>query len=171
MATSDSTEETAVTNGTMEIDAETPRQGITIRELGPQETGLAFKAMIALGRRIRTKSHMVDQINQIQRQEGYRLVASFEAGDTDAASIVGFRVLHNMAWGRFMYLDDVATREEYRGRGHGGALLDWCIAFARRQGCAEIHIDSAMHRADAHRLYVNKRFNIASHHFGQRLED
>lgn len=144
---------------------------ITIRELSPEETGLAYKAMLALGRRIAGKQQMIDQINNLQRSEGYRIIAAFEPGDPEAASIIGFRILHNMAWGRFMYLDDVVTREEYRGHGHGGRLIDWCLNYARQQGCAEVHLDSAMHRADAHRLYVNKRFNIGSHHFGQRLED
>lgn len=138
-----------------------------IRELPAEETHLAYKAMLALGRSIRDKDEFVRRINEEQRPEGYRLVASFEEGDDAAAGVIGFREAHNLAWGHHVYLDDVVTRDDYRGRGHGSALLAWVMEEAARLGCEEVHLDSGQHRHDAHRLYLNQHFHLHSHHFGR----
>ena len=139
-----------------------------IRELGHEETHLAYRAILDLGRSVRSKTEFVDRIN-VQRAEGYRMVASFEAGSDAAAAVIGFREGHNLAWGHYLYLDDVVTREDHRGRGHGGALMAWIVEEATSLGCDEIHLDSGLHRHDAHRLYMNSRMHLHSHHFGRKV--
>src|SRR3954465_6970234 len=57
-----------------------------------------------------------------QRAAGYRLVGSFEPGEDDAAGGRRFRVQGNLAWGRHLYVDDLITRADRRGRGHGAGL-------------------------------------------------
>lgn len=101
-----------------------------------------------------------------QRAEGYRLAFLRDAGAVRA--VVGFRLGHNLAWGRFLYIDDLITDETSRSRGRGGELFDWCVELARREGCAQLHLDSGVWRYDAHRFYLRKRMSISSHHF--RLE-
>jgi GNAT superfamily N-acetyltransferase len=104
-----------------------------------------------------------------QRAEGYRLAFIREAGSVRAA--VGFRLGHSLAWGRFLYIDDLVTDERARSRGFGGELFDWCIAFARGEGCRELHLDSGVQRFGAHRFYLEKRMRISSHHFALDLGD
>ena len=149
-----------------QISAEPPR---TIRELSPEETGLAFDAMRALRIAQGEESAFVERVNGLQRPEGYRLLAAFEEGEGDAAAVAGFRVGHNLAWGRYLYVDDLSTREDARRRGHGRALLDWLLEEARRLGCDELHLDSGvgLDRADAHRLYLNSGLVISAHHFAR----
>ena len=79
-------------------------------------------------------------------------------------AVAGFRVLHNLAWGDALYVDDLSTLAEARGRGHGRALLDWCAAEGERLGCHELHLDSGVgpEREDAHRLYLNTRLRITA---------
>jgi GNAT superfamily N-acetyltransferase len=101
-----------------------------------------------------------------QRPEGYRLAFLRDASGVRA--VAGFRIGHNLAWGRYLYIDDLVTDAAARSAGLGGELFDWCVAFARREGCAQLHLDSGVHRFDAHRFYLRKRMRIASHHF--RLE-
>ena len=146
----------------------TVEEGREIRELGHDETHLAYRAVLDLGRSVRSKTQFVDRIN-VMRSEGYRLVASFEDGHEQAAAIIGFREGHNLAWGHYLYLDDVVTREDHRGRGHGGALMAWIEQEARSLGCDEIHCDSGLHRHDAHRLYMNSGMHLHSHHFGRKF--
>ncbi len=138
-----------------------------IRELAPEETGLAYEAMLELRPGIGPRKQFVKRINEVQRPEGYRLVALFVDGQEQAASVGGFRVIHFLAWGDAMYLDDLSTRADFRGRGHGGRLLDWCTAEARRLGLGQFHLDSGVgiDRMAAHRLYLNKGMRISSHHF------
>jgi GNAT superfamily N-acetyltransferase len=101
-----------------------------------------------------------------QRAEGYRLAFIREADAVRA--VAGFRIAHNLAWGRFLYIDDLVTDAAFRSRGFGDPLFDWCVSFARQERCGAVHLDSGVQRFDAHRFYLRKRMWISSHHF--RLE-
>jgi GNAT superfamily N-acetyltransferase len=142
-----------------------------IRELAAGETHLAYKAMLELRPHIGSAFDFEQRVDTVQRPEGYRLIASFVDGDEQAAGAAGFRVLHYLAWGHALYCDDLTTRPEHRGQGHGGRLLDWMIEEAQRLGCGEFHLDSGVgaDRTDAHRLYFNKRMRISSYHFSRRV--
>jgi GNAT superfamily N-acetyltransferase len=143
-----------------------------IRELLPPDTGLAFEAMRALRIEIADREAFALRVDEGQRPEGYRLVAAFEEGEADAAAVAGFRTGHNLAWGHYLYVDDLSTRPEARGRGHARALLDWLLEEAKRLGCDQLHLDSGvgLDRADAHRLYLNAGYVIAAHHFARPVD-
>jgi GNAT superfamily N-acetyltransferase len=140
-----------------------------VRELLPPETGLAFEAMRALRTDLADEDAFVRRVDQVQRPEGYRLTAAFEDGEERAVAVAGFRLGHNIAWGRFLYVDDLSTIPEGRRRGHGRALLDWLLEEAGRQGCDQLHLDSGvgLDRADAHRLYLNAGMVISAHHLAR----
>ena len=142
-----------------------------IREILPPDTRLAFAAMRELRPQVGDETEFVRRVDEVQRAEGYRLVGAFEDGTEDAMAVAGFRVGHMLAWGRFLYVDDLSTLPTARRRGHAGALLDWLAAEARRLGCDELHLDSGVgaDRSDAHRLYLNAGLRITSHHFARRL--
>jgi GNAT superfamily N-acetyltransferase len=140
---------------------------VKIRELRPEETALAYRAMLELRPQVGTEREFVARVNELQRPEGYRLVGSFAEGDAQAAAAAGFRTAHFLAWGYALYVDDLSSRPGFRRQGHSGALLDWLLAEAHRLGCAQLHLDSGVgpDREEAHRLYLNKRLRISSHHF------
>jgi GNAT superfamily N-acetyltransferase len=140
------------------------------RELHVGESHRAALALLELRPRLESIDRMTSQIDA-QRADGYRIVASFEGGDEDAAAVAGFRVSHNLAWGRFTYVDDLVTRAALRGRGHADAVMAWVEREARRQGCGELHLDSGVgpDRADAHRFYFRHGMRINSYHFGRAL--
>ncbi len=141
----------------------------TIRELSEQETHLAYPALLELRPHLDAREHMVEIINTRQRPEGYRLIGSFVEGREEAVAVAGFRLLHSLAWGRFLYVDDLSTCAEYRRQGHGERLMQWLDEEARRLGCDQLHLDSGVQRHDAHRLYLNQRMQITAHHFGRVL--
>jgi GNAT superfamily N-acetyltransferase len=85
-------------------------------------------------------------------------------------AVAGFRLLENLAWSRFLYVDDLVTLASHRSRGHGQQVLEWLIAQAREQRCDELHLDSGVQRFGAHRFYLANRLNITSHHFALRLD-
>jgi GNAT superfamily N-acetyltransferase len=136
-----------------------------VRELLPPETELAYDAMRALRPRWDDRTAWVARVDELQRADGYRLVAAFEEGAVVA--VAGFRLGHNLAWGRFIYVDDLSTLPAARGRGHAEALLRWIFDEAQRLGCDEVHLDSGStpERWAAHRLYHRVGMNISSHHF------
>jgi GNAT superfamily N-acetyltransferase len=137
-----------------------------VRELLPPDTGLAFEAMRALRTRYTDSEAWVARVDELQRPDGYRLVAAFDDGE-EAVAVAGFRLGHNLAWGRFIYVDDLSTLPAGRGRGHGEALLRWIFDEARRLECDQVHLDSGSvpERWAAHRLYHRVGMNISSHHF------
>lgn len=100
--------------------------------------------------------------------EGYKL--AFIEKDDMAASIIGFRYQLYLFNGKHIYIDDLSTLPEYRGKGYAGALLDYVVDIAKEKGYNMVTLDSGHHRSDAHRLYLNKRFIISSHHFTLKLE-
>ena len=126
--------------------------------------------MSALRTHYTDEAEFVRRVDEVQRTEGYRIVGAFE-GDRCVA-VAGFRVIHNLAWGDTLYVDDLSTLPEARGRGYGRALLEWCREEGTRAGCAEFHLDSGVgpEREDAHRLYFNTGLRITSYHFAAPLE-
>jgi GNAT superfamily N-acetyltransferase len=142
---------------------------VHLRELLEGETHLAFEAARELRPSLESAEAFVTRVDTIQRPEGYRLVGAFLEGSDTAVAFTGFRVLHNLAWGHVLYIDDLGTLPAARGQGAGRALLDWCLDEARRLGCDQLHLDSGFgpDRADAHRLYLNAGYRLSSHHFAR----
>ena len=141
-----------------------------IRELQPGEEALAAAALLELRPHLGDPAALAERA-AAQRARGYRIVAVFESGEREAAAAAGFRVSENLAWGRHLYVDDLSTRSACRGRGHGALLMRWLAEQARRDGCAELHLDSGVgpERESAHRLYFGERMRIASYHFTRVL--
>lgn len=100
-------------------------------------------------------------------QTGYRLAYIADAGKAVAA--IGFRELQFLFNGKHFYIDDLSTLPDHRGHGYGGRLLDFVAGMARERGFEVITLDSGFHRHDAHRLYLNKGFQIASLHFSKKI--
>ncbi|OJV13769.1 MAG: GNAT family N-acetyltransferase [Dyadobacter sp. 50-39] len=100
-----------------------------------------------------------------------RQIIFIEDGTPDAAAVAVFETGYNLFRGKYIYLDDLSTLPSQRGKGYAGMLLDWIADYARREGFNEIHLDSGVNaaRTDAHRLYLNKRFQVASLHFVARV--
>jgi GNAT superfamily N-acetyltransferase len=128
-----------------------------------------FQLMAQLRTHLASPEDFVACVRRQQAQAGYRL-AAVEA-DGRPVALAGFRIGEYLAWGKAMYVDDLVTHAEVRSQGHGGALLDWLIETARREGCEQLHLDSGVQRFDAHRFYLMKRMRITSHHFQLGLTD
>lgn len=98
-----------------------------------------------------------------QMQDGYQLLAA--ATEDRVAAVAGFRISQNLAWGRFLYVDDLVTDSAKRSMGYGELLMRWLIERAQAERLDELHLDSGVQRFDAHRFYLTQRMKISSHHF------
>lgn len=105
---------------------------------------------------------------QSQRDDGYRLVYVEEEGDP--VGVAGFRILEMLSRGRFLYVDDLVTAEEHRGRGFGTQLVEWLIDHAREAGCRRVDLDSGVQRGQAHRFYHARGFQKSALHFKKPLD-
>jgi len=99
--------------------------------------------------------------------QGYCL--TFVEAEGEVTAVAGYRLLENLAWGKFLYVDDLVTREADRSKGYGAALFDWLVALAAKEGCAQFHLDSGVQRFGAHRFYLANRMDITAHHFAMKV--
>jgi len=105
---------------------------------------------------------------RLQQSEGYVLAGLWD-GDSVCA-VAGFRLGNNLAWGKYLYVDDLVTDGTRRSKGHGKRLLDWLCAHAREEACDQLHLDSGVQRFAAHRFYLRDgHMSITSHHFQLEL--
>ena len=110
-----------------------------------------------------------DRLYEAAHPQGYRVAALFE-GDKCRA-VAGYRLYTNLFRGKQLYIDDLVTSEQSRSNGYGRALNTYLRDRARSSDCDSLQLDSALHRADAHRFYFRERYKIRSFHFESVLDD
>ncbi|HEY5915497.1 MAG TPA: GNAT family N-acetyltransferase [Verrucomicrobiae bacterium] len=109
-------------------------------------------------------------ISRVRRQAAngnYALAYAHDAGHVK--SVAGFRLTESLFYGPFLYVDDLVTDQAARSKGHGDALFDWLVDYARKNGCLALALDSGVQRFAAHRFYLRKRMDILCHHFALKL--
>jgi GNAT superfamily N-acetyltransferase len=118
---------------------------------------------------LRPKLNFEDLLPQVRRQEAqsYKILALRKGSEIQ--SVAGFRFCEFLAWGKILYIDDLSTLSSARGNGFAGELLNFLIELAKTKGCNGIHLDSGYARHTAHRLYLQKGFQLSSHHFSLEL--
>lgn len=102
---------------------------------------------------------------QTQTAESYRLVALWDNGQV--VTLAGYRIQHNLVHARHLYVDDLVTRDDLRGKGYGERLLDWLKREAQRLECGKLILDTPLSNVLGHRFYYRQglvasalRFNI-----------
>ena len=134
------------------------------------ESDSEIKSCFPVLSQLRTDLSEEDFLIQAKRQiNGGRYSLSYLLAEGQIVAVAGFWISECLAWGKFLYVDDLVTGESYRNAGHGEALLDWLIGQARDNDCAQLHLDSGVQRFAAHRFYLRQRMSITSHHFALKI--
>lgn len=130
---------------------------------------LTISACYPVMKALRPHIAETDFLPQVRRQEqsGYRL--AYIEDEKSVVAVAGFRTGENLAWGRFLYVDDLVTHNAHRSRGYGSALLEWLRHQAIERGCKQLHLDSGLQREAAHRFYLREKMNKTSFHFTHNL--
>jgi GNAT superfamily N-acetyltransferase len=137
-----------------------------VREMvSEEETAATFPVMRQL-RPYLEEGVYAERIERM-RGDGYRLAAVLDDGRVTC--VAGFRIQDFLYTGRHLYVDDLVTDEAARSGGHGKRMMDWLVAKAKRSGCEQLHLDSGVGRADAHRFYFREGMRISSYHFAKEL--
>ncbi|MGH9192650.1 MAG: GNAT family N-acetyltransferase [Acidimicrobiales bacterium] len=121
-----------------------------LRELRPHLTVETFEAVCAEG-----------------RPQGLRFTAAYHGGT--CVGVAGWRIVATTATLRKLYVDDLVTTADTRSTGVGRTLLGALAQRAEAAGCTALDLDSAVHRADAHRFYMREGLTIGAFHFGRLL--
>jgi GNAT superfamily N-acetyltransferase len=101
-------------------------------------------------------------LNRIRHQqsEGFHLAY---LQNQQILAVAGFRMFDSLVSGKTLYIDDLVSLPEMHGKGYGGQLLKWLLAYAKKAGCVMATLDSGHHRFAAHRFYLNNCFKIRYH--------
>lgn len=102
-------------------------------------------------------------VRRMMVTDRYQLAAVYDGGTVRA--VAGYRLMEMFYCGKIMYVDDLNTDEHCRSRGYGKMLMDWLKAEAKELGCAELHLDTGVHREHTHRFYFRERLTINCYHF------
>jgi len=150
---------------TRETTGKNPISRIVVAESDTQIDG-CFTVMAELRPHL-TRESFLQQIKR-QVEQGHFQLAYLENG-AEVRAVAAFRIGENLAWGRYLYVDDLVTRASDRSHGYGAELFCWLTDYARGQGCDQLHLDSGVLRHGAHRFYLSNRMDITSFHFAMRL--
>jgi GNAT superfamily N-acetyltransferase len=131
------------------------------------EIARVYPVMRELRPHVASAAEFLERVRRQQKQSGWRLICVEDAGVPVA--VAGFRISEWLAWGKALYVDDLICLESHRGQGFAEALMHWMEELARKEGCAEFHLDSGTHRLAAHRFYHRLKLGIASFHFQKKL--
>ncbi len=126
-----------------------------------------YPVMRELRPHIKTEAEFLERVKRQMREGGYRLIYVEDGAVPVAAA--GFRFTEYLFSGKILYVDDLICREGHRGRGFADALMQWMEDLARREGCAQFHLDSGTQRLAAHRFYHRRKLAISSFHFQKPL--
>lgn len=118
------------------------------------------------------RPHIVIQqfLSWMRNQEKIGFQLAYVREPTSVVAVAGFRISENLAWGKFVYVDDLITLSTHRSKGYGAALLAWLIDYAEQNGCAQLHLDSGVQRKDAHRFYEREGMTLMGYHFSQQIQ-
>lgn len=109
-------------------------------------------------------------LEQVMQQAGHNYRLSYMQDDNHkVVAVAGFRISHSLAWGNYLYIDDLVTDESERSKGYGRQMLDWLFEHARQHHCQQLHLDSGVQRKDAHRFYEREGMSNVSHHYAIKL--
>lgn len=133
-------------------------------------TDSELKETFPVMKQLRTHLNEDQYLTMVNRQRhtgNYEVAAVIEDGDVKC--VAGYRVSECLAYGRFLYVDDLVTGENSRSKNYGKQMMDWLVDEAKRLGCSQLHLDSGVQRHSAHRFYLRERMDITAFHFGLKL--
>jgi GNAT superfamily N-acetyltransferase len=137
---------------------------IQFTDIGPDDPRLAADILPVL-RELRP--HLTAESLASIYAEGYSQGLRFTGAYVDSAclGVAGWRIVATTFCGRKLTIDDLVTAATARSHGLGRALLTELHQRARAADCRLLDLDSATHRADAHRFYMRERMSIGAFHF------
>lgn len=101
-------------------------------------------------------------------KDGYEIIA-IESKDKIVA-LMGYRFLYDYVRGKHLYIDDLVSTEEARGKGLGSLLLSHAEVIAKESGCKVLRLCTGVENEDGVRFYKKNGWSIRAHAFTKKLE-
>ncbi len=138
-------------------------------DLEPQDERLLSDALpVLLELRPHLTGETLAEIYAEGHPQGLRFTAVYEQGR--CLAVAGWRLVATTVAVRKLYVDDLVTTSQERGRGVGRALIGELERRAREAGCQVLDLDSGTARTEAHHFYFREGMRITSFHFVRTLD-
>lgn len=112
-------------------------------------------------------NEFLPRVKKLAANTGFRLVY---LKDEEVKAVGGFRISEWLAGGKYLEIEDLATKDGERSKGYGGEIFDWLAEFAKRENCDQLRLVSHVKRFAAHRFYLRKGMIIEAHYFSMPLK-
>ncbi|WJV63629.1 GNAT family N-acetyltransferase [Pectobacteriaceae bacterium CE70] len=109
-----------------------------------------------------SKDVFAEQVSR-QIRQGYRMLAAWQEGQVVA--FAGYRLLENLLYGRFIYVDDLAAMAEVRSHGIGRQIIEELRQTAQRLACTHLVLDTGLANVLAQRFYFRQGLLAKGLHF------
>lgn len=109
-----------------------------------------------------TKTEYTLMLNEMM-PNGYGQVAVYE--NKKCIAISGFWINTKLYSGKYLEMDNVIVLPEYRSKGVGKILSDWCINKAKENNCKRLMLDAYLENKKAHTFYEREGFTKRGFHF------
>ncbi len=118
------------------------------------------------------RPHLTDSATYVvqvmhQHTQGYRLLAAWQDGKI--VGLAGYRLLDNLIYGRFVYVDDLVVSASLHGSGIGEQLLSAARQQAVAAQCTHFVLDTGLGNALAQRFYFRQGLLARGMHFVEAL--
>ncbi|WP_432759420.1 GNAT family N-acetyltransferase [Bacillus methanolicus] len=115
------------------------------------------------------ESTYVELVREAQEKDCYKMFGLYDNGRIVA--VTGFMPMITLYNGRFIWVCDLVTDQNYRSKNYGKKLLTYVHKWAKANGYKLISLSSGLQRTDAHRFYEEKMEYIkTSYVFLKRLK-
>ncbi|MFJ4825689.1 GNAT family N-acetyltransferase [Streptomyces bacillaris] len=143
---------------------------LVLVDLGPGDPRMAADAApLIRALRPRLSADAFTAFAEEGHAQGLRFTVAYDTATGRALGAATHRVLATSR-GRLLFVDDLVTAAESRGRGVGARLMAELERRGRAEGCVRLELDSGTANVDAHRFYHARRLTVAAFHFGRELE-
>jgi len=133
-------------------------ENLRIRELKIDELELAFPVVNQL-RPHRSLEEYIEIVKEMTTT-GYQIVCLFDSGKV--VSFAGFTRLKILHYGDHIWVYDLVTDENNRGKGYGKLLMSYIENLAEENALQCVALQSGFQRIDAHRFYDNAGYEKVS---------
>ncbi len=127
----------------------------------------AFAVMQQLRPHLANAEDMLERVQRMQRNAGYRMLAIWN--NTDVIAVAGYRLQENLIYGPFLYVDDLVTLDTARSQRCGARLLQALQTIGIDAGCARLVLDTGLANSLAQRFYFRQGLLSTGLHFGMML--
>ena len=101
-------------------------------------------------------------------KNGYKQIAAFD--HEACVGIAGYWINTRIYCDKYIDIDNVVVRTDFRSKSVGKAMMDWLENLARQEGCHHSILDAYVENRKAHKFYFREGYIIRGFHFLKSLK-